>query len=170
MVLRPQSYLRLRNVFGDVKLYKLFISIFYLIIMKRVLQETLNMSRKRVKRDVYLHERWEKIANITQQITQITNKRQQIINRIGDIKRIVRVPEGKDWVLYVCTWWRMLCSYRDSDEKETRLRYFVEVLGRDVGSLEELYGVLHTIQQQLDNTEKQYIQLLKNLNNMYTFS
>ena len=86
--------------------------------MKRALQETLNMSRKRVRCDVELHERWEKIANITQQIANITKKKQQIINRIGDINSIVRVPEGKNWILYVCTWWRMLCGYRDSDEKE----------------------------------------------------
>ena len=138
--------------------------------MKRALQETLNMSRKRVRCDVELHERWEKIANITQQIAHITKKKQQIINRIGDINSIVRVPEGKNWILYVCTWWRMLCGYRDSDEKESRLRCFVEVLGCDVGSLEELYGVLHTMQQQQLQYQQQYISLLNNLNNMYNFS
>lgn len=170
MVLRPQGCLRLRNVFGDVKRYKLFIPLFYLINMKRALQETLTMSRKRVKSAVELHERWEKIANISQQIAHITKKKQQIINRIGDINSIVRVPEGKNWILYVCTWWRMLCAYRDSDEKESRLRCFFGVLGCDVGSLEELYGVLHTMQQQQLQYQQQYITLLNNLNSVYNFS
>ena len=56
--------------------------------MKRALQETLNMSRKRVRCDVELHERWEKIANITQQIANITKKKQQTrkINTIAETK------------------------------------------------------------------------------------
>tara|TARA_B100000161_G_scaffold265383_1_gene241313 strand:- start:2779 stop:3201 length:423 start_codon:yes stop_codon:yes gene_type:complete len=136
--------------------------------MKRSASTTLSSEPKHLKLSQSAF--WNHMATLTSELAQVCQHREALEQRISKIKRLVRVPVEKDWILYCCTWWKMIMLYHDSPEKQEKIKAFTTLTKQTPNNLEHLYDILIDINGQKHNMDIQYMQRLTDMDKMYEYA
>lgn len=113
---------------------------------------------------------WNRISSLTSELAQISEQREAFDKRIRGIKRLVRVPVEKDWILYCCTWWKMIMLYRDSPEKKQKINEMTTLTQQIPNNIEQLYDILVRINSDKHNMDVQYMHRLTEIDKMYEYA
>ena len=113
---------------------------------------------------------WNRISSLTSELAQISEQREAFDRRIQRIKRLVRVPPKKDWILYSCTWWKMIMLYHDSPEKKQKINEMTTYTQQIPNNIEELYDILVLLNSDKHNMDIQYMQRLTEIDKMYEYA
>ena len=136
--------------------------------MKRAASTPLSSSPKHLK--LSQSALWSRISSLTSELAQISEQREAFDRRIRGIKRLVRVPVEKDWILYCCTWWKMIMLYRDSPEKKQKINEMTTLTQQIPNNIEQLYDILVRINREKHNMDVQYMHRLTEIDKMYEYA
>ena len=136
--------------------------------MKRAASTPLSSSPKHLKLSQSAF--WSRISSLTSELAQISEQREAFDRRIRGIKRLVRVPVEKDWILYCCTWWKMIMLYRDSPEKKQKINEMTTLTQQIPNNIEQLYDILVRINREKHNMDVQYMHRLTEIDKMYEYA
>lgn len=122
---------------------------------------------KRVKENPDESNYWKQIASIALTLSDGCAKRYALQQRISKIHQLLSIPQHKNWILYTCTWWRMIMLYHDSEEKQLKLQLFYNIIQQQPKNVQQLYDVLLDIVKEKHIEDMKYMTDLERLDEVY---